>query len=358
MMKNLDHLITECTEDQLRQYTDSTAAFRHLLAAKKEAAEVRGSMIWREVSGGKYLIRTSTTGAQHSLGRESDETVEMYRRFMDRKTKALATLQARKETLEQMRKLNRVFGVGRTPQDVVGVLNALAGAGIADQFMTVGTHAMYAYEAAAGVRVGSDALATRDIDLLFDTRRHVAFMSTLKRIDSSLIDVLRRYDKTFRVMDDQKQTAVNDKDFEVDIIRRVAIDGDPHPLTMSEKEGDLWAVQVSSGNRIISGRRFEQIVVSPRGEMALMTTVHPLDFIAVKYALSESKSRDPKKAPKDRLQAQVVEHLWHDVLVHTMGTSEPEGQAVEGDSADPLQPATNPAQQTSEKPIGKTPRPR
>jgi len=32
----------------------------------------------------------------------------------------------------------------------------------------------------------------------------------------------------------------------VDIIRRVARDGDPHPLRMSDDEDDLWAAQVPS----------------------------------------------------------------------------------------------------------------
>lgn len=150
-MKNIGHLVVECNEDQLRQYTDSASAFRHFQAAKKESAEVRGSMIWREVNGAKYLIRTSSAGSQRSLGPESDDTAQMYQRFMERKSRAHTTLQARKEQLERMRKLNRVYGVGRTPQVVVGVLNALASAGISQQFLTVGTHAIYAYETAAGV---------------------------------------------------------------------------------------------------------------------------------------------------------------------------------------------------------------
>lgn len=128
------------------------------------------------------------------------------------------------------------------------------------------------------------------------------------------LDVLRKADKTFRVRSDQLQTAVNNDGFEVDLIRRTAVDADPHPLKMSDAEEDLWAVQISSGNRLVSSRRFAQTVVSARGDMALMRTVHPLDFIQVKRALARSPARDPLKARKDALQAEVVQYLWQTYL--------------------------------------------
>lgn len=315
-LKRAALLVQEASESQLRQYADAQSAYRHFQDAKREAAEVRGGMIWREVRGTRYLIRTSPTGGQHSLGPESEENKVLYERFTQRKQRAQEMLAARKQVLEQMRKLNRAHGVGRTPQVVIDVLNALEKAGVAEQFVTIGTHAMYAYEAAAGVRVTDGALATRDLDLLYDTRQHIAFMTTMARIDTSFIQVLQSADKTFRVLDDQLQTAVNDQGFEVDLVRRVARDGDPHPLAMSASEGDMWAVQVDTGNRLVSGRRFEQVVVSPRGEMALMRTVHPLDFIAVKRELAERPGREAEKAPKDRLQADVVQFLWEETLSH------------------------------------------
>lgn len=312
----IDHLITESTENQLRQYTDAAAAFHSTARARKEAAEVRGSMIWRTLRGVHYLIRTSAAGAQRTIGSDTPDNQAIYAKFMARKARAQATLKARVAKLEEMRKLNKVYGVGRTPQVVVALLIAMEKAGIAEQFMTVGAHAIYAYETASGVRVGSEALATRDMDLLFDTRRRVAFATTLKRLDSSLIDIFRQADKTFRVRDDQLQTAVNDDGFEIDLIRRLAVDGDPNPLPMSDREEDFWAVQVSTGNRLVLAMKFEQVVVSPRGDMALMRTVHPLDFIQVKQALAAQPGRDPLKRPKDALQAQVVQQLWDNHLRH------------------------------------------
>ena len=122
---------------------------------------------------------------------------------MDRKSQLELRRKTLTDKLEEMRKLNKVYVVGRTPQVVVSLLRAMEKAGIAEQFQTVGTHALYAYEAACGVRVGTEALATRDVDLLYDTRQHVSFVTTMRRMDASLISVFRKGDKTFRVLRDQ-----------------------------------------------------------------------------------------------------------------------------------------------------------
>ncbi len=68
--------------------------------------------------------------------------------------------------------------------------------------MVVGTHALYAYETAAGVRVAEEAMATRDVDMLFDTRKHIVFFTAMKKLDSSLIGVLRKVDPSFEVVND------------------------------------------------------------------------------------------------------------------------------------------------------------
>ena len=146
------------------------------------------------------------------------------------------------------------------------------------------------------------AMATRDVDMLFDTRKRIAFFTAMKKIDSSLIGVLRKADASFEVTQDQRYTARNQDGFEVDVIRRTAVDGDPHPLRMSDDEDDFWAVQVSMGEKLQSARRMDQVVVSTSGEMALMRTVHPLDYARIKRQLSQHQQRDVQKRGKDSLQ--------------------------------------------------------
>ena len=301
----------ELSEAQLRQLSDSQAVFMNLAEARKSAAAVRGSMRWKKVNGTEYLVRVSTKGAEKSLGARDAATEQMFASFHLRKDQAETRYKAMQARSDEMRRLNRALRVGRTPTIVVKCLNAIEAAGLADQFVIVGTHAMYAYETAAGVRVESGALATQDLDMLFDMNKLKAFVDQMSQSDTrSLIQVLRKADPSFRVRPDKLETAVNDDGFEIDIIRRKAVDDDPHPLRMSDDEDDFWAVQADQGQRITSGQKFSQMVVSATGEMAMMRTLHPLEFIRLKAELSKRYGRDPLKAPKDSLQATTVQTLW------------------------------------------------
>jgi len=310
----LSHQLIELDETQLRELVNAQSTWRAFTQAGREAAQVKGSMAWKTVGNGTYLVRTSAGGAQKSLGPKDERTQEMFESFRARKQPAQARLKSMKARLEEQRKLNRVYRVGRVPNVVVRALAALDAAGVADSFMVIGTHSIYAYESAAGVRVESGALATIDLDLLFDARKRLAFATTLHKGAGSLIGILKKADPTFRVMRNQLQTAVNDDGFEIDVIRRTATAADPHPMPMSADENDFWAVQIADGEKIASGRRFEQLVVAANGEMATMRTLHPLDFVRLKQRLSKLPGRDPQKAPKDRLQATVVQQLWDDYL--------------------------------------------
>lgn len=307
-------MLLELSESQTRQQLDATAVFTALMEARAEAAAVRGSMMWREIDGKRYLIRTSAAGAQKSLGPASPDTEAIAERFFARKEAATQRLSQLSEQLVLMQRMNRALRVGRVPNVVVSTLNALDKAGISAHFLVVGTHALYAYETAAGVRIPDGAVATRDVDLFFDTRKGVKLFSSLQTIDSSMIALLQKVDKTFRVRHSSKYTAVNADGFEVDIIRRMARERDPHPLRMSDSEDDLWAAQVPSGDNILGARPFEAIVVATSGAMARMRTIHPLDFARIKEKLSKAADRDPLKARKDVLQASVAREIVREYL--------------------------------------------
>ena len=51
---------------------------------------------------------------------------------------------------------------------------------------------MIGYQAAAGVRIVQGALATQDVDLLRDARRRVKFVSTMAKLDRSVLQVLQQ----------------------------------------------------------------------------------------------------------------------------------------------------------------------
>lgn len=308
----------ELQDDAMRQYINACATFTAYEEASTQAAQLRGGMYWHKgppaAPDNSYLVRTSTSGGEKSLGPRSAETERIYHAFLERKDTARTRLAALKEALAKHRRLNRALHVGRVEPIVVDLLNRLAAANLAEHFRVVGTHALYAYEAAAGFRFEAGALATRDIDLLWDVRKRVAFATALRRIDSSMLGVLRQVDPSFRIRDAQKYTAVNKDGFEVDVIRREQAADDPHPIRLSDDEEAFWAAQALRAHELLDSPAFSAVIVGSDGTMARMNTLAPPTFVRFKHWMSRLPDRDPKKKRRDELQASAVEHVIREYL--------------------------------------------
>jgi hypothetical protein len=172
-----------------RQYIDAIATFEALEEAHEEAGQVRGGMYWHagppSSPESKYLVRTTPAGAETSLGSRTPENEAIFERFTRRKRESVERVSGLKAAPDQHQRLNRALRVGRVDPLVVALLGRLASTQLSPHFRVVGTHALYAYEAAAGVRLDSDTLATRDMDLLWDTRKRILFSTQLAKVDSS-----------------------------------------------------------------------------------------------------------------------------------------------------------------------------
>ena len=212
--------------------------------------------------------------------------------------------------------MNKALRVGRVDPLVVKILSRLAATKLTEHFRVVGTHAVYAYEAEAGLRVIPGAVATQDIDLVWDVRKRVHFATQLKRLDTSMLGVLKKVDPSFRIRPDHKYTAVNKAGFEVDIIRRQAVEGDAHPIRLSDDEDDFWAAQAINAQVLLDSPPFSSVIVASNGKMARMNTIHPLVFARFKRWMSALKDRDPRKKARDRLQAETVEGIVTTHLPH------------------------------------------
>lgn len=308
----------ELPDDVMRQYIDASAALSAYEEALAEAAQVRGGMYWHKgppsAPDQSYLVRTSSTGGEKSLGPRSAETEQIYAAFLDRKNAAGTRLAGLKEAVAKHKRMNRALRVGRVEPIIVDILNRLAASRIGEHFRVVGTHALYAYEAAAGIRFDAGALATRDIDLLWDVRKRVAFSTALRRIDSSMLGVLRKVDPTFRIRDSQKYTAVNKDGFEVDIIRRERSEDDPHPLRLSDDEDDFWVAQAPRAHELLDSPAFSAVIVASNGDMARMNTLAPSNFVRFKQWMSNLPDREAGKRRRDALQAAAVEQVVREYL--------------------------------------------
>ena len=300
----------EASPEQTRQYIDAVATFGALEEARQDARSTAGGMYWHAgppaYPEAKYLVRTSPTGAERSLGPRGAETEKTFENFTRRKTDNEDRVKGLAQQLEQHRRLNRALRVGRVEPLVVRLLNRLADTRLMEHFRVVGTHSLYAYETAAGVRLDSEVLTTRDIDLLWDTQKRVTFSTQLAKVDTSMLGVLKKVDATFRLRRSQLYTAVNKNGFEVDIIRRMKTDSDEHPIKLSSADEDFYVVQAPYANLLLYSEGFSQVVVATDGTMARMSTMHPAVFVKFKLWMSQRTDRVPFKARRDRLQAEAV----------------------------------------------------
>lgn len=299
-----------------RQVIDSMTVFAEHRRVQAEAAKHAGGMYWKRQGEYEYLVKTTPDNRQQRLGPRTPATELTYHAFTQRKQESEARLKSLREALKEAERLNKAVKAGRVPSLVIALLQTLDDAGLAEHFTIVGTHALYAYEAAAGVRIVQAALATQDVDLLWDARRRVQFVTDLERIDSSMLKVLQRADATFRRKDLHNETAINARGFEVDFLRRVPVDGDPHPFRFSADEEDLWPVQALRASVLTEAPRFEHIVVSATGKMALMRTIAPGTFVEFKRWMAEAApQRDPLKRRRDLRQSEIVQALLDEGLL-------------------------------------------
>ena len=309
----------ELNEQQKRQLIDVEMLFSALEQAEAEGIRYRGSMFWREQDGGRYLISLSAHSKQRSLGPASSENELRHQKFTQRKTEVEARLKSLRAKADEVKRMNKALRVGRTPDILIDILNAMMRYGVAEHFLVVGTHALFAFETAAGVRLPSDVMATQDADLLFDTGKRAAFVEVMKERQMSFLGILKKVDKTFERDDLDNHTARNASGYEIDLIRRFPPDPEDtteHPMQLTAEDGDLWPVRASMGQKLLSVPRFDQVVVGINGGMARMRTVHPLDFARIKRQLSHDLRRDPLKKTKDMAQADMIQVLVQECLPH------------------------------------------
>ncbi len=308
------------SDNAARQVIDSTTLFDEYHRVRAEARRYEGGMYWKRQGAYEYLTRTAPDNRQSRIGPRSSETEKVHADFTSRKRDTEARLKSLRVALTDAERMNKALKTGRTPALVVALLQTLEDAGLSAHFTVVGTHALYAYETAAGVRIVQGALATQDVDLLWDARTRVQFMADMDKVDASMLEVLQRVDPSFERKDRHNETAINDKGFEVDFLRRMPVGDDVHPFRFTNDEGDLWPVQAPRASVLTDAPRFEHVVIAATGRMAPMRTVAPRSFVEFKrWMAKEAHNRPETKRRRDLRQADIVQSLITEGLLPAAG---------------------------------------
>lgn len=291
----------EFSAEQRRQLIDAQQVFSSWRPLSVELSGL-GGLYWNTSKGARYLYR-KRNGVRTSLGRETPELAQREQQEGARARRLRSLVKPLAARMEQMAPVNRALQLGRLPTLAAQILRLLdREALLGDHIIVAGTNALFAYEAAAGVVIGGEHIATGDADLLWDSRRFLELAGNRVRRDG-IMGLLRSIDDTFEAH--YGFNATNSKGYIVDLICPET--SGPQP-TISVGP-DLEATARRGAQWLLDAPRFEQIIVGADGTPLRIVVPEPRTFALHKLWLSRRADRQPLKRPRDQAQARIVAEL-------------------------------------------------
>ncbi|MCI5078235.1 nucleotidyltransferase domain-containing protein [Oricola sp.] len=296
--------------ESIRDSVDARDRYELLRAARIEARHsFGGSMKFESRGEAEYLIRRPYgSSTRKSLGRRSRETEAILAKFTEGKARVDERIEGLRKQLEDRAPILRARGLGRVPLLAARVMRKLDDLGwLGISLIVVGTNALYAYEARAGVRIETGMLATGDVDVLYDARRKLVMSGEIR--ENGLIGALQAVDRSFSRSDAKTYTAANKDGYMVDLIEpqdhdRLMRGG---PSKLSDHPDDLVAISTDSSKWLLNVPKFEGTAFDERGLPVRIVTLDPRVYALQKQWIVENDwSRDPAKRTRDWQQAQLV----------------------------------------------------
>jgi len=304
-------VFSEMSDNQRRVFIDAVQLHDAYIETYRKFRSYRGGMHWKRSRGKEYLFRSrNRLGYGKSLGPRSNETEKLLDEFRKNKNNLNNRLKSIRDRLDEQARFCKAALIQRVPRIVCKILkildlNNLLGRNI----LVIGTNAMYAYEASAGIFLDSPMLATQDMDLLWDIRPKLTLYADHKIDQTGLINLLRKADRSFEPIAPRSYRAVNKKGYMVDLIK-------PEPKSMLKKEpkrmgivGDLEATEIRNLQWLIASPKFIQTVIGDDGYPVKTAVPDPRAFALHKLWMSRQPDREPVKKQRDHNQAIAVGQL-------------------------------------------------
>ena len=166
-------LFKEMTDNQRRVLIDTIQIYEAFMDTFQKNRSYSGGMHWKKSKGYEYLFRTRDRyGYGKSLGRRSPKTEKILDEFRQTKHNLKERLAFLKGRLKEQARFCKAAMIQRVPRVVTNILRLLEQQSLLGKnVIVIGTNAIYAYEAAAGIFFDSSIMATRDMDILWDINK-------------------------------------------------------------------------------------------------------------------------------------------------------------------------------------------
>jgi hypothetical protein len=170
--------------------------------------------------------------------------------------------------------------------------------------MVIDTHALHAFEFAAGVFIDTP----QDSPLFAGAAQQLTLASTAPVAPEAFLRLLRQADRSYETLPGDGGAAVNKLGFRVRLLppptahsgHRMLAREAPG-LTVPDESGDLAA--------LLGAPRFSQVVIGRRGDPVIMVVPDPRALALYKLRLSQRPDREPGKQTRDRVQAAALAEL-------------------------------------------------
>lgn len=309
----------DLSNNQLRVSVDLRQTYEAYREARRNAAKYAGGMSWKRVGGHEYLIKViNRRGGSKSLGPRTPETEALHAEFVAGKARAKEREAALGKSVKEFAGMARGVSLNRVPSIVTATLRKLDDHGLLGKnLMVIGTHAMYAYEAVAGVRFDAGLMATTDIDFLWDARTALKLAWLDEAVaEAGVLAILRKVDHSFEPVGKSGFRAVNKAGFHVDLVKQA-----PHPPWKTDEpdrlaQGDLTPSWLPRIKWLLASEKFRAVVVGQDGLPAPIVCPDPRAFAVYKQWLSEQPDREPEKKRRDRQQAAATIALVREKFPH------------------------------------------
>jgi hypothetical protein len=311
----------EINDRQRRYYLDTCQLWEAYVALRDEYDRLPIGMYWRQYKNVESLTksyRDPKSGVQkyNTIGSRSPQTEMIKENFEKAKSETKERLQSIKSEINEQARVNKAARMGHIPKTPARILVALKKYGLLGRnLQVVGTHAMFAYEAVAGVVFRSGIMETGDIDLLFDARSCLRLRVREDIEPISVLRIMQKSDQSFKIAQGSGFAALNKQGFRVDIIKP-----EPRPPWREEKrsffdDGDLLAAEIKGLEWVQNSQKLEAVCISTDGYPVPIVAPDPRAFILHKLWVGIlAENRDPIKRKKDVKQAKALASVLHAYL--------------------------------------------
>lgn len=296
----------EFSADTGRVVVNLEAAFHPWVDATRQLAALPVSMYWQHKSGADYLaVKHKSGDSGTTLGARTSSQEAELEAWAKSKEAIKARLRALNQTLTERAQQYRALRLPVLPDRQGEILRELDCKGLLrHDLMVVGANAFAAYEIACNARFPVGNEETEDFDLAWCRGSRVSLTRLAPEPDldgrPSLFAVLAGIDSTFRINKRKPYQALNDADYEVELLAAPSA----HPLPRAEAFDPMGSLVEQEW--LLMGRPISCVVATVRHRACPLYVPDPRWMALYKLWLSDKPGRNPSKKAKDKRQGLVL----------------------------------------------------